>query len=165
MSVTLLVGASLVSVAHTLSADGNLVEMLSAHPLAPLDADAAAATALATALAAGPTAALAVAGCGVALGGGGRQGGALVVASSLLLLLADAAWLGAGPLGVRWADLALLGGGTLPARWQGLPSPLMAAASTFLLQIPLKATICVATTYGLARTQPRGTVYASVGVA
>ena len=66
---------------------------------------------------------------------------------------------------MRWADLALLGGGTLPARWQGLPSPLMAAASTFLLQIPLKATICVATTYGLARTQPRGTVYASVGVA
>ena len=88
----------------------------------------------------------------------------LVVASSLLLLLADAVWLGAGPLGLRWADLAALGGGTLPARWQGLPPPLMAAASTFLLQIPLKVTICVATTYGLAR-QPRGTVYASVGVA
>ena len=157
-SALLLVTVCLVSVAHTLSADGWLVEWLSAYPLASLDAADAAAIAIATGLAAGPTAALAVTGCGVALGSGGRRGGVLVVASSLVLLLVDATWLWAGPLGLRWGDLAPLGTGTLPDRWQALPSPLMVVASTFLLQFPLKLTICVTTTYSLARGQHRGTV-------
>ena len=157
-SALLLVTVCLVSVAHTLSADGWLVEWLSAYPLASLDAADAAAIAIATGLAAGPTAALAVTGCGVALGSGGRRGGVLVIASSLALLLVDATWLWAGPLGLRWGDLAPLGSGTLPDRWQALPSPLMVVASTFLLQFPLKLTICVTTTYSLARGQHRGTV-------
>lgn len=162
-SALLLVTVCLVSVAHTLSADGRLVEWLSAYPLASLDAADAAAIASAIGLAAGPTAALAVTGCGVALGCGGRQGGVLVITSSLVLLLADATWLWAGPLGLRWGDLAPLGSGTLPDRWQGLPSPLMVVSSTFLLQFPLKLTICIATAYSLARTQHRGTV-SSMGV-
>ena len=155
-SALLLITVCLVSVAHTLSADAWLVEWLSVYPLASLDAADAAAIAMAIGLAAGPTAALAVKGCGVALGSGGRQSGVLVIASSLALLLADATWLWAGPLGLRWGDLAPLGSGTLPDRWQVLPSPLMALASTFLLQFPLKLTICVTTAYGLARIQHRG---------
>ena len=155
-SALLLITVCLVSVAHTLSADAWLVEWLSVYPLASLDAADAAAIAIAIGLAAGPTAALAVKGCGVALGSGGRQSGVLVIASSLVLLLADATWLWAGPLGFRWGDLAPLGSGTLPDRWQVLPSPLMALASTFLLQFPLKLTICVTTAYGLARIQHRG---------
>ena len=60
-------------------------------------------------------------------------------------VLAGGRW--AGPLGVTWADLAPLKDGALPARWHELPPPLMGAASTFLLQLPLKLAICVAAAY------------------
>ena len=117
-SALLLGTVCLVSTAHTLSADVWFVQWFSAYPLASLDAADADAIAIAVGLAAGPTAALAVAGCGVALGNGGRQGSVLVLASSFVLLLVDATWLWAGPLSLRWGDFAPLGSGALPDRWQ-----------------------------------------------
>ena len=149
-SALLLGTVCLVSAAHTLSVDAQHVEWLSAYSIASLDAADAAALAIAIGLATGPTAALAVAGCGVALGSGGRWGSVLVIASSLVLFLIDATWLGAGPLRLRWGDLTPLGSGAFPDRWQGLPPPLMGVASTFLLQLPLKLAICIATTYRLS---------------
>ena len=149
-SCMLLVSACVANASSTLLSDEWLGEWLFAESYAPaaaLDASHEAAVALALGVAAGPTAVLAAAGCAVALGSGGRRGGALLISSALALLCVDCVWLVAGPLALGWEDVARLRELGIPGRWQLLPPPLVGAASTLLLQVPLKLTIAVATAY------------------
>ena len=149
-SAMLLASACVANASSTLLSDEWLSEWFFAESYAPaaaLDSSHEAAVALALGVAAGPTAALAAAGCAIALGSGGRRGGALLIGSALALLVVDCVWLVAGPLALGWEDAARLRELGIPARWQLLPPPLVGAASTLLLQVPLKLAIAVAAAY------------------
>ena len=158
LSATLLLVAS-VSTAGLTTVAAAVPTAGSGAAVAIHEADAADSTdsgLLAISLATGPSAALAVLGCGLALGSGGRRLELLISAAAFLASTADASWLIFGPLRLSPTDLVALIEGRISDYWAQLPARLVVPVVSLLLQAPLQLGLCIGAAHNSCTHQAAG---------